>query len=117
MPSLPHPLPARPQRLNIRIEYKQGWVYEGETVDGVREGRGRMVWPSGDSYEGMFSGGRANGEGCFRLVTGETYSGQFCDDQIVQGTRLSADGKQIYCGQFSRHSFEGFGKLVQVGAF
>lgn len=30
---------------------------------------------------------------------------------------MSADGKQIYCGQFSRHSFEGFGKLVQVGAF
>lgn len=69
IPSLPH-RPAQPHRLTTRIEYKQGWVYEGETVEGVREGRGRMVWPSGDSYEGMFSGGRANGEGCFRLVTG-----------------------------------------------
>lgn len=36
----------------VRIEYKAGWTYEGDLVRGVREGSGRMTWPTGDYFDG-----------------------------------------------------------------
>jgi hypothetical protein len=63
-----------------RVEYKAGWMYEGDLANGIREGRGRMTWPTGDYYEGEFVNGRACGRGIFQTTNGTRYEGEFIND-------------------------------------
>jgi len=36
-------------------------VYEGEWLDGLRDGEGKQEWPDGSRYEGQWHLGKANG--------------------------------------------------------
>lgn len=38
-----------------------GILYQGQWVDGEKEGFGRQVWPDGSIYEGMWQKGMAHG--------------------------------------------------------
>lgn len=50
--------------------------YEGTYKDGVRNGRGKMVFPGGDIYEGEWVDGKMQGEGSYTYKkTGDIYSG------------------------------------------
>ena len=40
-----------------------GAVYEGEVVDGKREGYGVCSWKDGSKYEGEWKNDKANGKG------------------------------------------------------
>ena len=55
------------------IEYKLGWIYDGDIVLGVREGMGKMSWPLGDYYYGYFRQGKAEGNGIFQTSNGVRY--------------------------------------------
>jgi radial spoke head protein 1 len=81
--------------------YATGDIYEGDFLDGTREGRGKYMYLSnGDKYEGdwkanskhglgriVYTGkgeyygywenGRRHGEGVFTYPNGDTYSGWF----------------------------------------
>lgn len=57
---------------HARPAARQEGDFEGEEIDGVREGHGVLRWPNGDVYEGGFVRGLRHGEGEYRLADGRT---------------------------------------------
>jgi len=47
------------------IKFIDGSVYEGQTIDGLYNGKGRMTHANGDIYQGEWKDGKANGYGVF----------------------------------------------------
>ena len=44
---------------------RKGGVYEGQFLNGKRQGYGRLIWYDGSYYEGMFEDDGQNGQGKF----------------------------------------------------
>lgn len=55
--------------------------YVGQWEGGLKEGRGSVVWPSGNSYEGEFRGDRKHGQGVFTWSSGNSWTGNFWLDK------------------------------------
>eukprot|EP00607_Mallomonas_marina_P000145 CAMPEP_0182428752 /NCGR_PEP_ID=MMETSP1167-20130531/23342_1 /TAXON_ID=2988 /ORGANISM="Mallomonas Sp, Strain CCMP3275" /LENGTH=223 /DNA_ID=CAMNT_0024611817 /DNA_START=126 /DNA_END=794 /DNA_ORIENTATION=+ len=56
--------------------------YEGNYVDGMRTGLGRMVYPNGDTYEGEFFENKMQGEGSYTYKkTNDIYSGTWVNNK------------------------------------
>jgi hypothetical protein len=76
-----------------RMRYADGAVYQGEFVNGLREGSGTLVFPSVESpssevrYVGTFKANVADGRGTMEYKDGSRYEGGW-----VRGRR-SGDGK------------------------
>jgi hypothetical protein len=43
-------IPGKGAAGELIIMYKEGYLYEGDVVDGIREGCGRMISADGDCY-------------------------------------------------------------------
>lgn len=60
-----------------QIRYDSGDVYEGETQNGKRHGKGKYTWADGDTYEGDWKDGKRCGRGKViqygKSPSGETY--------------------------------------------
>jgi len=64
-------------------------TYVGQsTADGLPNGRGTIVFESGDRFEGRFSLGKKCGRGTFYFCDGSSLSGIFKDDAL--------NGKGLY---------------------
>lgn len=57
------------------ISYKGGWR------NGLMEGFGTLMLPSGDEYIGQMRAGKANGRGRYIDITGEVFEGNFADGE------------------------------------
>jgi hypothetical protein len=56
--------------------------YEGNYKDGLKDGYGRMVFPSGDLYEGMWVQNRMEGAGTYTYKkTNDIYSGDWLNNK------------------------------------
>lgn len=78
--------------------HHNGDVYEGDWVDGLKEGRGYYTWENGDVYEGEFKNGVREGFGEFKWANGESYKGLWKEDNMAKG-----------------EVFDNFGQLFKVG--
>ena len=45
------------REMNGPITLENGVTYEGEWLDGLRDGQGKQVWPCGSYYEGDWKRG------------------------------------------------------------
>ena len=76
-----------------RYSDRSGLAYEGEWVNGVMEGYGRLKLPNADEYVGQFRAGKANGAGRYVDVTGEIFEGPFLNGRRDgRGTTRLPDG-------------------------
>ena len=92
-----------------------GAVYEGDMVNGVIQGQGRMLWNNGDRYEGSFQNGLFHGQGLMVGVDGSSYEGQFAEGAITGiGTMVYSDDEQ-YTGEFQYSRKHGKGILKSFG--
>lgn len=73
--------------------------YEGEYVDGKRNGEGLLHYPDGSTYEGHWNGGDKSGVGTYTYANGDTYEGEWKDNQ--------KHGKGIYTYKSSGTQFKG----------
>ena len=55
--------------------------YEGEWVQGMRQGRGLRQYSNGEQYEGDFSAGQRHGYGRYTFANGDVYAGEWVDDR------------------------------------
>ncbi len=97
----------------IAHEYKEGIVYYGDFADGQpTDGRGTMIYPSGNRYDGEYKSGQRHGCGTFTFSNGRRYVGQFKADQFSgKGIWLLANGER-YIGEFEANQCSGEGTFI-----
>ena len=92
--------------------YDNEYRYEGNFIDGKREGPGRLTHPSGDSYDGMWHDDKFHGQGTYIWADGAKYIGEW--KQGVQdgyGIYFYTNGDK-YTGYFRSNKFHGKGKYT-----
>jgi hypothetical protein len=52
-------------------------VYEGEWKDGVRDGRGILMYANGNVYEGEWKDSVRDGRGILMYANGDVYEGKY----------------------------------------
>lgn len=53
--------------------------YEGEIVNGVPHGKGKIIWNDGDIYEGNFVKGEKRGKGRYTYANGDVFEVKYQD--------------------------------------
>ncbi len=111
-----------------------GAIYDGDMVDGIIEGKGRMLWPNGHRYEGPFKNGLFHGHGRYETPYVWSYEGEFSAGNITgTGTMIYSEDQQytgelkygraqgkgiqhawgnVYEGEFKDDKFNGIGMLT-----
>ena len=70
-----------------------GDYYDGEFVNGKKEGEGKLIYANGNQYEGTFLGGLPNGKGKLIQTDNDIYEGEWKNGKINgQGIRLHNNG-------------------------
>jgi len=89
-----------------------GARYEGDMVNGVIEGEGRMLWPGGDRYTGSFRNGRFQGQGRLEFASGDVYEGAFTDGAMTGTGTMQYAGGDRYTGELKYGRANGKGTLA-----
>uniref|UniRef100_F6U2Z7 MORN repeat containing 1 n=1 Tax=Monodelphis domestica TaxID=13616 RepID=F6U2Z7_MONDO len=94
------------------MKYKEGGKYEGEFLNGVREGHGFLMDKNGHIYQGSFHKNKKHGVGQMIFKNGDKYEGDWILDQRQgHGVLYSADGS-TYEGQWRNGVFNGQGLMI-----
>ena len=97
----------------VRFKWDNGDVFDGQMLDGKRNGKGRMVWASGQSYDGDWRDDVPVGEGTMVFVNGDRYQGRVRDGiPEGRGKKQFANG-DTYEGQFNNGIADGEGAHTQ----
>jgi hypothetical protein len=95
-----------------RYDDGHGTSYTGNFRDGHFEGAGELKTPNGD-YRGAFRNGRMQGPGRYVSADGaEIYEGQFADDQFGGQGSYERRGQGRYEGHFVNWRPEGPGSFI-----
>ena len=109
--------------LNLRIEknciyFKNIKEYEGDIVNGVKEGKGTEFYKNKNKrYEGYFKNGNHHGNGKEYYDNGKIkYEGEFNNNKYdIKGIEYDENGQIIYDGEFKNGKYHGKGKLYRNG--
>jgi hypothetical protein len=97
------------------LEYASGDVYEGEFVNGLKDGQGTIKYVNGEKFVGDFKRGRIwSGMGYFKWENGDTYTGAW-ENGVVhgKGQLTNAATGEVLTGEFREGKiYEGTGSLV-----
>ncbi|KAG2498462.1 hypothetical protein HYH03_003716 [Edaphochlamys debaryana] len=92
------------------------WVlqYDGDWIQGRREGYGTRVYNTGETYAGDWVSNLRHGTGRYEYSNGDLYVGQWADDKRTgAGTMYMASG-DIFVGNFLSDRREGMGTLFMM---
>ena len=67
-------------------------MYEGEFMDGKRNGQGTYTWTDEGKYEGKWKDGKSHGQGTFTFSDGNKGVGEFRDNKPWNITTYDKDG-------------------------
>ena len=95
-----------------RIEYDGGDVYEGETRNGKRHGKGKYTWSDGSFYDGEWKDDRKDGNGKQSHPDGTCYDGGWKDDKMDGFGVLVYSNQSRYEGHWSEGTENGHGMLT-----
>eukprot|EP00428_Durinskia_dybowskii_P015205 CAMPEP_0170227400 /NCGR_PEP_ID=MMETSP0116_2-20130129/13414_1 /TAXON_ID=400756 /ORGANISM="Durinskia baltica, Strain CSIRO CS-38" /LENGTH=374 /DNA_ID=CAMNT_0010478131 /DNA_START=62 /DNA_END=1186 /DNA_ORIENTATION=- len=97
-------------RERIQHRFRSGAFYDGEWLNGNRDGIGRMEWLDGTEYVGEWERGRANGLGRLLHRDGDIYHGQWVNGRAHGlGSYDFQNGAATYRGEFRCDLRDGFG--------
>ena len=101
-----------PNKTGKLINFVDNSIYEGDIVNGKKEGKGIIKYKNGTTYEGDFINDKYNGFGKLTFKNGCIYEGNFQNNYINgKGKYIYTDGKE-YEGDFKMGLKHGFGKLT-----
>ena len=93
-----------------KMVYTNGNSYEGNFVNGKKEGQGTFTYKHGTVYVGRFANDKFNGKGKFIYNGGEIYDGNFVNgEKEGQGTHTYSSGS-YFTGEFKDGKQNGYGK-------
>lgn len=92
--------------------YSNGYRYEGNFVNGLREGRGMLKGSDGSWFDGMWLQDKFHGQGTYVWPNGAKYTGAWVNGiQNGYGIYFYANGDK-YTGYFKENLFHGEGKYT-----
>ncbi|KAL4461520.1 hypothetical protein ABPG74_016144, partial [Tetrahymena malaccensis] len=95
-----------------KLLYKNGSVYEGYWEKNIANGYGRFIDRDGNVYEGQCKNGNSHGFGICNYANGAQYIGEWVDNKKTgNGIEKFPDGAS-YEGQFLEDKKNGEGKLI-----
>ena len=86
------------KQLDMNIAASVGY-YDGDYMNGERNGYGECAYDNGDKYTGTWKDGAANGGGRYDFARGGFYFGQFLNGR-VDGYGVYFDGNDYHIGMF-----------------
>lgn len=99
----------RPAAESSVVTYPNGDVYEGQLRDGLRWGRGRMIYAGGDVYVGMWKDDLRDGVGTTTYAGGDVYQGEYrADKRHGRGKYIFSNGN-VYEGEYYDNKRQGVG--------
>ena len=109
------PRAAPTSKLTGQVHYKwdNGDVFDGQMLDGKRNGKGRFVWASGQSYDGDWRDDVAVGEGAMVFVNGDRFQGQVKDGKPDGRGKMQFSNGDTYEGQFDKGISDGEGVYTE----
>lgn len=96
-----------------RFEYDGGDVYEGETVNGLRHGKGKYTWASGTVYEGDWVKGKRCGFGITRSYRRKRHDGTLFVEYSYEGEWKDSKKNGHGVWKFSQEYADGIIKVYQ----
>ena len=89
--------------------------YEGELVDGVRNGMGTMRFANGNTYTGQWKNGVMHGLGEFHFASSKDYYiGKFINGNFGGLGRFHYSNGDVYEGHFLNGKRDGSGTLIKA---
>ncbi len=71
-------------------------VYKGDVKDGLPDGLGFLIYPSGDKYVGEWENGKWNGQGTYTWSDGRKFVGEWKDFSKWNGIFEDKNGNIKY---------------------
>jgi len=94
----------------LKEKYEDGSIYEGESRDGVRHGKGKIFYKDGRVFEGDFVDGKGEGTGKVLYKNGKVcYEGGFSNTRFEGQGVLSAEAPLPLQGAFNYKNLEAIG--------
>ena len=87
------------RKIYEKISYNDGSIYEGETKDGKKYGKGRINYKDGSYYYGEWKNDKREGKGTMKYCKGNKlnidfyYGDWICDSKHGIGTLILLDGR------------------------
>ena len=107
----------------VRCTWPDGSVYEGDSKDGRRHGKGTNTYADGEVFVGEYKDGKKNGKGTYTYASGAVFVGEYKDDKMNgKGTYTFADGA-VFVGEYEDDKMHGTGTYtfkngaVEVGFY
>ena len=101
-----------------KIIFEDGTIYEGNIEYGMFKGNGKMIWKNGYEYEGEFNGPVLSGKGKLTGPEGDIYEGDF-ENNLFHGKgkyKFNKSGNE-YEGDFQYGIKKGKGKFTCVNQY
>ena len=83
--------------------------YEGEVINGKKEGKGKYIYKNGCIYEGFFKNNKRDGNGIFYYTNGDRYKGQFKEGFYKGNGVFYFHNGDRYEGEFDKNKYSGNG--------
>ena len=64
-------------------KYFRAFSYEGEWVEGVKQGKGTYIFGNGDTFEGIYENNKRHGAGFLKKTDGEHREENWKEDKLV----------------------------------
>ena len=85
------------------------FIYHGEIENGLRHGRGKCSYSTGDFYSGEFKNGKREGTGVYQCSSGNAYDGEWKSGMKEGRGIYKWNGRDEYDGEWKANMKEGRG--------
>lgn len=93
-----------------KMVYTVGDIYEGDFVNGIREGQGTYTFQTGVVYVGQFANNLFNGKGTMKFADGKSYEGDYVNGKIEGQGILTEKTGDYYSGTWKNEKRNGYGR-------
>ncbi len=90
----------------------KGNIYEGNTVNGIPNGKGKFTSNNGEVYEGDWVDGKRQGKGKQTYKNGDMYEGDWLNDLQAGKGKYTFNNGELYEGDWRNGKREGKGKAT-----
>ena len=91
-----------------------GAKYDGDMMEEVIHGNGRMIWANGDRYDGEFRDGLFHGQGRYQFNDGRVYEGEFTRGAMTGTGSMTDPEGNVYTGELKSGMYHGQGSYESV---